>query len=233
MNFPYLPAETDFEFPTFFPGESLVAIGGNLSPGMLISAYRRGIFPWYHDDRQPVMWHSPDPRFVLFPEKLHLSKKFRSFLKKQFWKVRLDHNFKRMISCCAQQNRPGQNGTWITKNMQHAYIELHKLGFAHSCEVYDNDNEFIGGFYGINLGYVFFGESMVSLKSQVSRYALAKFIQYFLPKGLKMIDCQQETVYLGSMGAENVSRADFCAMITDEDIAVWRGDWSHRFCDFV
>ena len=234
MDFPYLPAEADFEFPSCMPGESLVAAGGNLSPGMLISAYRRGIFPWYNDDTQPIMWHSPDPRFVLFPDQLHLGKKFRSFMKKQSWIVRLDHNFSQMIACCAAVPRAGQNGTWITKNMQQAYIKLHELGFAHSCEVYDEQEEFIGGFYGINLRKIFFGESMVSLKTQVSRYALAKFIQYFLPKGLKMIDCQQETEYLGSMGAQSISRDEFLSILAQPDTEnVWRGNWAHRFSDFA
>ncbi len=235
MDFPYLPAEVDFEFPACIPGESLVAVGGNLSPGMLLSAYRRGISPWYNDDSEPIMWHSPDPRFVLFPQKLHLGKKFRSFMKKQNWHMRLDHDFAKVISCCAAMPRRGQNGTWITDNMQQAYIKLYELGFAHSCEVYDEMDEFIGGFYGINLGQAFFGESMVSLKSQASRYALAKFIQYFLPKGLQLIDCQQETEYLASMGAHSISREEFQALLTQHISTgnIWRGNWAHQFSDFA
>lgn len=232
MDFPYLSDEDDFEFPPCSAEDSLVAVGGNLSPGMLLSAYRRGIFPWYSDDTSPVLWHSPDPRFVLFPKDLHTNKKFRSFMKKQVWSVRLDYDFANVITHCSRQPRRGQAGTWITKNMQQAYLELHDLGFAHSCEVYEND-EFIGGLYGINLGKIFFGESMVSLKSQASKYAFVKFTEYFTVRGLDLIDCQQESDYLGSMGAVNISRDTFQTLVhAHSSRHPWRGNWAVMFSDF-
>lgn len=232
MDFPYLPAEIDFEFPACDSDDGVVAIGGDLSPGMLFSAYRRGIFPWYNDDASPVIWHSPNPRFVLFPEKLHISKKFKAFLKKQIWSVHLDRDFAQVIACCACQPRSGQNGTWITDSMQAAYLELHKLGFAHSCEVYEEDI-FIGGLYGINLGKVFFGESMVSLKSQASRYAFIKFVQYFTQRGLALIDCQQKTQYLEGLGGQDIPRDTFIHLLTSHgQDQYWGGNWAKLFSDF-
>ncbi|MGL4524672.1 MAG: leucyl/phenylalanyl-tRNA--protein transferase [Spirochaetia bacterium] len=233
MQFPYLPADVDFDFPSPTQSKDVVAIGGNLSPGMLLSAYRRGIFPWYNDDEGPIVWQSLDPRCILYPQNLHISKKFSRFAKKQNWRLYLDRDFTSVIQACASQPRTGQDGTWITKNMQQAYLELHKLGFAHSCEVYDENDIFIGGLYGVLLGAVFFGESMVSLVCGASRYAFIHFVCYFERRGLLLIDCQQATDYLMSMGACIIHRDEFLqelqSFIQKKEITE---NWVTKFADF-
>jgi len=159
-DFPYLTEDMVFPFPSPSSADEqgVVCSGGNLSPGLLLSAYRQGIFPWFNDD-DPILWWSPDPRFVLFPDELHVSQTMRKLLRKQKYELALDRDFPAVIRACSSSPRSGQNGTWITEDMTQAYIELHRLGYAHSVEA-RRDGELVGGLYGVALGSLFCGESM-------------------------------------------------------------------------
>lgn len=184
----------------------LLAVGGDLEPETLVSAYRRGIFPWF-DDSQPILWWTPSPRAVLFPEHIHLSKSLRKTLRRSAWRVACDQAFPSVIAACTAP-RPRQQGTWITEDMQAAYTRLHELGVAHSIEVYAGD-DLIGGLYGLRLGRIFFGESMFSRRSDASKVALVALCWLGGGGRLDMIDCQMETGHLLSMGACSLPRPDF------------------------
>ncbi|SDK88080.1 leucyl/phenylalanyl-tRNA--protein transferase [Salinimicrobium catena] len=187
----------------------LLAFGGDLSPERLLSAYTHGIFPWY-DSSQPILWWSPDPRMVLFPEKLKVSKSMKQVLKKGIFEVTFDQDFEQVIQNCAVAPREGQMGTWITPQMQEAYVELHRLGFAKSVEVWQ-ENELVGGLYGIYLKdiKVFCGESMFAKKSNASKFGFIKLVQKLQQEGVKLIDCQVYTDHLASLGAEEIPRSEF------------------------
>jgi leucyl/phenylalanyl-tRNA--protein transferase len=204
--FPYLDENERFNFPPpeNAKDDSLVAWGGNLSPGMLLSAYEQGIFPWYGEG-EPVLWHSPDPRFVIFPEKLHISKSMRRVFNAREFEIRLDTNFRGVISSCAEMYRPGQGGTWITRDMIEAYTKLHELGWAHSAEAYA-EGILAGGCYGIRLGNCFFGESMFARKSNASKTAFLTLAQILFDDEVSLIDCQVYTSHLESLGAEEIDR---------------------------
>ena len=185
--------------------DGLLAIGGDLSPERLILAYKNGIFPWFEGD-QPILWWSPDPRFVLFPEKLKISKSMRQLLRNSDFKVTVNKGFSQVIEECSKTKREGQSGTWITRSMIDAYNELHKLGYAKSVEVWQDD-ELVGGLYGIDLGNnIFCGESMFSKVSNSSKVAFITFVQN---TSYKLIDCQVYTSHLESLGAEEISRKEF------------------------
>ncbi len=193
-----------------FPHPSLaengiVAIGGDLSPERLILAYQNGIFPWYNEG-EPIIWHAPDPRFVLFPEKFKKSKSLRLLINKKIYTCTVNQDFEEVIKNCKNVKRKEEEGTWITDDMEKAYIQLHKLGFAVSAEVYNKNNELAGGLYGIKLGKVFFGESMFSKESNTSKIALSFLIENI---DLKLIDAQVYTSYLESLGAEHIPLNDF------------------------
>lgn len=187
--------------------EGLLAIGGDLSPERLIAAYREGIFPWYGEG-EPILWWSPDPRFVLFPSELRVSRSMRQFLRKGTIRISFDRAFPGVIAACGSHPRPGQEGTWITPEMQNAYNTLHKLGFAHSVEVWA-DGALAGGLYGVSLGGVFFGESMFSSIPNASKAALIALVHFLRRHGFDLIDCQVETGHLASMGARPVPRKEF------------------------
>lgn len=190
--------------------EGLLAIGGDLSPERLMLAYKTGIFPWYSHD-QPILWWSPDPRFVLFPEKLKISKSLKQVLRNNRFKVTKNKAFNRVIKECSEAIRPNQPGTWITNEMNQAYIELHKLGFALSVEVWENDN-LVGGLYGVDLGNnIFCGESMFSKVSNASKVGFVNFIQN---SDYHLIDCQVFTEHLERFGAEEIPRAEFIKLIS-------------------
>lgn len=185
--------------------EGLLAVGGDLSVERLLLAYRSGIFPWYNVE-EPILWWSPDPRFVLFPEKLKVSKSMRLLLKKDDFKVTYNNAFEYVIKECSRINRPGQPGTWITKEMIAAYSKLHNMGYAKSVEVWQNNN-LVGGLYGIDLGNgVFCGESMFSKISNASKVG---FISFVKNTQYKLIDCQLHTPHLESLGAEDIPREEF------------------------
>jgi len=187
--------------------DGIVAVGGDLSSDRLMMAYRLGIFPWYSED-QPIIWWSPDPRFVLFVDKVHVSRSMGRVLNSGAFKVTYNQNFEGVISNCKSVSRAGQDGTWITDEMEEAYIHLHAIGEAQSVEVWQND-ELVGGMYGITLGRVFSGESMFSKVSNASKVALVSFLEKFRKEGGHLLDCQVYTDHLASLGAEEISREEF------------------------
>ncbi|MBC3758207.1 leucyl/phenylalanyl-tRNA--protein transferase [Hyunsoonleella sp. SJ7] len=189
--------------------DGILAIGGDLSVARLLLAYRSGIFPWFETD-EPILWWSPDPRFVLFPEKLKVSKSMRQVLRNKDFEVTVNTAFNEVITECAIAKRSGQTGTWITRNMIKAYTELHHLGYAKSVEVWNND-QLIGGLYGIDLGNgIFTGESMFAKESNASKVGFISFIQN---SEYKLVDCQVFTNHLASLGAEEMSRDEFLKYI--------------------
>ncbi len=185
--------------------EGLLAIGGDLSSERLIHAYSNGIFPWFEDD-EPLLWWSPDPRFVLFPKDLKVSKSMKQILRKSDFKVTVNKDFKSVIEQCAKAKRDGQDGTWITSLMEEAYIKLYQLGYAKSVEVWQ-DNELVGGLYGVDLGNkVFCGESMFTKVSNASKVGFVNFVQN---SNYHLIDCQIHTKHLESLGAKHIPRSEF------------------------
>lgn len=187
--------------------DGLLAIGGDLTPARLLTAYRRGIFSWYDHD-QPILWWSPDPRMVMFPEHLKVSRSLRKTLRNKGFAVTLDKAFAEVIQHCAQTGRPGQDGTWISPEMTHAYTTLHRLGHAHSVECWLEDR-LVGGLYGVAMGKVFFGESMFSRVSDASKVAYVRLVEKLCGWGYELIDCQVYTAHLESLGAVEIPRAEF------------------------
>ena len=204
INFP--PVEQALTEP-----DGLLAMGGDLSPQRIIHAYCQGIFPWYSDG-QPILWWSPNPRAVLFPDKLHISKSIKKFIRKQIFTTSLDQAFEQVIDRCAQIPRNDQAGTWITSEMKQAYIHLHKLGFAHSAECWHGD-KLVGGLYGLALGQVFFGESMFSQQSNASKVAFIHLIDNLIHADYQLIDCQVSNEHLLSLGAQEIPRNEFIALL--------------------
>jgi len=184
----------------------LLAVGGDLSPSRLINAYRSGIFPWYSDE-QPILWWSPDPRAVLFPDQLKISRSLRKTLRKQGFSVSFDQCFEQVLQACAAP-RKNADGTWITTDMEAAYIALHKQQKAHSVEVW-HKGKLVGGLYGVAIGQVFFGESMFSLMSDASKVGLVFLVEHLKHWDYQLIDCQVHTDHLTSLGAEEISRQRF------------------------
>lgn len=199
----------DYAFPNprFASDEGLLAYGGDLSPSRLLVAYRQGIFPWFNDT-DPILWWSPNPRLVLLPTDFKVSKSLSKTIKSGIFEVKFDHDFESVIRNCASTSRSWQDGTWITLQMQEAYIELHKMGFAHSVETY-LDDKLVGGLYGIAMGKGFFGESMFAHVSDASKVALKTLSDVLACKGYDFIDCQVRTEHLISLGATEISRDDF------------------------
>ncbi len=196
-------------FPPF--GETdedgIIAVGGDLSVTRLVEAYKRGIFPWYSEGL-PILWHCPDPRFVLVPEALHVPKSLRKVMKRGDFTIRLDTSFEAVIDGCARTKRPNQGGTWITREMRKAYVKLHAMGIAHSCEAWQG-NTLVGGLYGVSLGAAFFGESMFATVDDASKVAFATLVEWVRSQGTQLIDCQQETAHLGRFGASAWPRKRF------------------------
>lgn len=204
---PYILSKEIHFPPVHLAGpDGLLAIGGDLSPARLLEAYRHGIFPWY--EGSPVLWWCPNPRFVLFPDELKISKSIKPLLNRQAFTFTINKAFAEVIHHCKNSYRPGQDGTWITDEVEEAYIQLHKLGYAHSAEVW-SAGQLAGGLYGIRLGKVFFGESMFSKETNASRYSFIKYIQVLQQEGVKLIDCQVYTEYLESFGARMIPGAAF------------------------
>ncbi len=202
-----------FPNPSVATLDGLLAIGGDLSVERLLLAYNSGIFPWFEDD-QPIVWWSPDPRMVLFPEKFKISKSLRKTLNSGKVKITFNQNFTEVIKNCATVPRKGQAGTWITEEMQKAYIALHKAGHAISIEVWEND-KLVGGLYGIDLPQkkVFCGESMFSFMNDASKVAFYHLSEYVKANNYKFIDCQIYNEHLESLGAEEVGRREFLGML--------------------
>jgi len=187
--------------------DGLLAAGGDLSAEALIAAYSAGIFPWFEED-SPILWWSPDPRLVLFPERFKLSATLKQNIKRRNYTVQFDHDFPAVIRNCASVQRRNQKGTWITPEMQQAYIELHQKGFAHSVETYAGD-VLAGGLYGVSLGRAFFGESMFHHQADASKVALYYLVEQMKKWDFHFIDAQQPTAHLKSLGAEEIPRKEF------------------------
>jgi leucyl/phenylalanyl-tRNA--protein transferase len=195
----------------FADEDGLLAVGGNLSPDTLLTAYKQGIFPWYNED-EPILWWCPDPRFVLFPEELHVSGSMEKVFRRQKFLFTIDTAFREVINQCSIVPREGQDGTWITPEIKEAYIKLHQLGYAHSAETWQ-DGLLVGGMYGVRLGKVFFGESMFSKRSNASKFAFLRFVQELQNDGVELIDCQVYSSHLQTLGARMISRTEFCARL--------------------
>jgi leucyl/phenylalanyl-tRNA--protein transferase len=190
--------------------DGLLAMGGDVSVERLLLAYQKGIFPWYDGDTP--LWWSPDPRFVLFPEKLKVSKSMELLIRKKAFRFSVNEAFPAVIRSCKELQRPGQDGTWITDELENALIELHKMGYAHSAEAWLGQ-ELVGGLYGIRLGKLFFGESMFSKASNASKFAFIHFVQQLKKEKVHLIDCQVYTAHLESLGAEMIPRKEFIAAL--------------------
>jgi leucyl/phenylalanyl-tRNA--protein transferase len=190
----------------------LLAVGGDLSPERLLAAYRRGIFPWFSEG-DPLLWWSPDPRMVLFPAELKLSRSLVKTLRNSPYEVRFDSAFDQVITGCAAP-RAGASGTWIVDEMQDAYKQLHRLGYAHSAETWI-DGELAGGLYGVALGNMFYGESMFTRVRDASKIAFVHLVRHLQARGFGMIDCQMHTRHLASLGAHEIPREEFAARLAD------------------
>jgi leucyl/phenylalanyl-tRNA--protein transferase len=205
------------------PG-GLLAIGGDLAPQRLLLAYAMGIFPWYSEG-QPILWHSPDPRAVLVPSALRVSKSLGKNLRRGRFEVRLDTAFADVIRACAEVPRPGAEGTWITQDMMRAYVRLHELGYAHSAEAWEN-GRLVGGLYGVSLGGAFFGESMFTCRSDASKVAFAVLLRQLERWGFDFLDCQMRTAHLERMGAVLWPRKTFLeALARSLGRKARRGSW--------
>ena len=187
--------------------EGLLAVGGDLSAKRLLLAYRSGIFPWFNEE-DPICWWSPNPRFVLFPNELKVSKSMQVLINKKQFQFTTNQAFAEVISNCKNVYREGQGGTWITNGIREAYIQLHQMGVAHSAEVWRN-GKLVGGLYGIRMGSLFFGESMFSLESNASKFAFISYVQQLKNENVQLIDCQLHTNHLESLGARMIDRAAF------------------------
>ena len=190
----------------------LLCAGADLSPKRLVDAYSRGIFPWFSEG-DPILWWSPDPRMVLFPEELRVSRSLRKAVARDVYETRFDHDFRAVIGACAEPRR-ADGGTWIVPEMVEAYVRLHQLGFAHCVESW-RDGELAGGLYGIALGRVFFGESMFTRAPDASKVALVKLVERLRAQGFRVIDCQQSTAHLASLGAREIPRKAFAQLLKD------------------
>lgn len=204
-------ANTDFPSPDSADESGLLAIGSNLNVATLLKAYRNGIFPWFNEG-DPICWYHPDPRFVLFPDKIKISHSMRNVLNKHLFRFTFDRNFQEVIRNCRMAKRKDDPGTWITDKIEEAYTRLFNAGFAHSAEAWQH-NELVGGLYGVLLGKVFFGESMFANKSNASKFAFIKWVEILKENEIELIDCQVFTPHLESLGAQFISRADFVGLL--------------------
>jgi len=221
-----------FPHPELANEDGILAVGGDLSIKRLLYAYSIGLFPWFNPT-DPILWWSPDPRFVLFPEELKISKSMRSYFNQKKFTVTFDTRFEEVIRTCSTHKRRGQGGTWISKEMINAYCDLHKAGWAHSVEVWKGE-ELVGGLYGVAIGKVFFGESMFTKVSNASKFALISLVKTLKKQNFNLIDCQQPTNHLGSLGARSIRRHEFLELLREnEDEESIVGDWGSdgRFRD--
>ena len=233
-GFPWLGEDDYFPFPdpTAWGDDGIVAVGGNLSPGMLLSAYRQGIFPWFGED-DPIIWQSPEPRFVLFPERIRVSESMRKTLRKGRFEIRLDTDFPAVIKSCAAQRRIGQRGTWITPDMVEAYGRLHEAGYVHSAEAYSG-GRLAGGLYGLSLGRVFFGESMFHVEDDASKAAFICLALRLEDEGFLLIDSQARTGHMASLGGQDIARAEYLRLLSKglEAGPTICGKWTEAFPGF-
>jgi leucyl/phenylalanyl-tRNA--protein transferase len=219
-----------FEFPDIKGAlddpNGLLAAGGDLNPLRLLNAYRNGIFPWF-DDHQPILWWSPDPRAVILPEHIHISRSLAKHIRRDDFRISFDEAFSDVVQACAAP-RSYSDGTWITDEMHAAYCEIHRMGYAHSLEVWQQDS-LIGGLYGISLGKLFFGESMFSNTTNGSKIALVALAKQLQSWQFPLIDCQIPNPHLSSMGAIEISRADFSKYLNNyAGLAHPTGRWHYQ-----
>jgi len=218
----------DLHFPPveFASPEGLLAVGGDLRVERLLEAYRHGIFPWYNDD-QPILWWSPDPRAVIFPHKLHVSRSLKRTIRVGGFTVTLDTRFRDVMHGCAGP-RPQypEGGTWITAEMVKAYVQLHELGYAHSVETWQ-EGRLVGGLYGVALGRIFFGESMFTRVPDASKVALVSLVRQLQTWGFRIFDCQQPSRHIKTLGAEDIPRSEFLDHLAD---ALTQSDRRGRWC---
>jgi leucyl/phenylalanyl-tRNA--protein transferase len=213
-GFPYLSEDERFDFPPPHTAneDGIVCVGGNLSPGMLLSAYSQGLFPWF-SEHEPILWWSPDPRFVVFPAEAHTSASMRKVMRQGKFEIKLDTSFREVIRACSGQKRPGQRGTWITANMCDAYCHLHELGYAHCVEAWTEKN-LAGGLYGVCLGKIFFGESMFSRVSNASKAAFLFLASFLKARGFGLIDSQVHTNHVASLGGRAIARTEYLELLS-------------------
>ena len=219
-----LNEDLSFPAPDLADEDGLLAIDGDLSPERLCLAYANGIFPWYEED-SPILWWSPDPRFILFPDAFKSSKSLRSCVRKGHFSLKIDTSFRQVMIACSEVPRTEQDGTWITEEMIDAYCELHKLGIAHSFETYF-EGQLVGGLYGVSLGACFMGESMFHLKTDASKFAFFHLVEWCKINNFKFIDAQIETGHLLSMGAQSIAREDFLKLLDQAlEVPTIIGNW--------
>ena len=209
---PFFSINKELVFPPVELSEpdGLLAVGGDLSTERLLLAYRSGIFPWYEGEH--ILWWCPDPRFVLFPANLDISKSMQAVIRKNIFTFSVNQAFTEVITNCKRVSRKDQNSTWITDEVKAAYIELHHKGFAHSAEAW-LDGKLVGGLYGLRLGNIFFGESMYSHESNASKFAFISYVQQLQSQGVNLVDCQVYTEHLESLGAEMIPRKQFIVLL--------------------
>lgn len=215
MNRIFQLNDDNYSFPpaSMANKDGLLAFGGDLSPERIIIAYANGIFPWYNEN-EPLLWWSLDPRLIIRPGEMRVSKSLRHTLRSDLFECRIDTAFEEVMRYCAQTPREGQDGTWITDEMLDAYIQLHQMGMAHSFETY-HEGKLVGGLYGVSLGKLFCGESMFHLMSDASKVAFYHLHQFLIEHDFKLIDCQQETKHLESLGAYTIDREDYLEEIKE------------------
>ena len=220
----------DPRYPELFPdplstaGDGPACFGGDLKPRRLLAAYQLGYFPWFSEG-EPILWWHPDPRFVLFPEQLRVSKSMRPYFNQAKYHVKYDTRFGEVMERCKNTFRPGQFGSWITKDLKKGFLALHEAGFAHSVEVYEG-KELVGGLYGLAIGKIFFGESMFHLRPNASKFGFITLVRDLQASGYRLLDCQQPTDHLRSLGGREIPREEFVehvGMIQEERIL--RGKW--------
>lgn len=220
-----LPREVVFPDPSLAEPDGLLAVGGDLSPERLLQAYARGLFPWYSTG-EPILWWCPDPRWILRPSELHVGRTLGRLLRRAPFRVTADTVFEEIVDRCARKRRPGQRGTWITKDMRAAYERLHALGWAHSIEAWDGER-LAGGLYGVSLGGAFFGESMFADIPDASKVAFVSLARVLGTRGFGLIDCQVHTEHLERFGARALPRSEFLRLLRDEVAKpTWRGVWA-------
>ncbi|MFC1516356.1 leucyl/phenylalanyl-tRNA--protein transferase [Thermodesulfobacteriota bacterium] len=220
-----LSDKLSFPPPQLATTEGLLAVGGDLSQERLLLAYRLGIFPWFSDG-EPILWWSPDPRLVLFPDEFRVSKTLRKIIKKKMFEITMDTAFEAVIHRCRQIRLQNNEGTWITDDMIHAYCKLHDSGFAHSVECW-HKGKVAGGLYGVSLGRCFFGESMFTEKSNASNVALVHLLKHLNKNAFDMIDCQVKTSHLIRFGAREIPREHFLEQLQKSlQVPTLRGKWT-------
>ncbi len=220
--------EYPFPDPRKADAEGLVAHGGDLNPQRVLSAYAQGIFPWPYDAKTPLLWFSPDPRMVLRPSELHISRSLQRTIRQQQFEVRFDTAFEQVIKQCATIRRPGQRGTWITQDMIQAYIELHEMGFAHSAEAW-SEGKLAGGLYGVSMGAAFFGESMFAAQPNASKVAFVHLVRQLQAWDFQLFDCQIYTEHVARLGATPWPRTKFLkALAKALEEPTRKGSWEQE-----